>query len=125
MGGLAALQALAAMGAVTQSAVGTAAHVLDVGEPVQATLVSAAPLPGIKNAAGRDVTALVLSIAPPDGTAAYQSKSGQHVPDAAQHLLVPGTVLPGKRLPDQADGLVVIDWDAAMAGGDPTAVGGT
>lgn len=120
-GGLGVLQALQALGAhaATQSPVGTAARILEVGHPVQATLLAANALPGMKNAAGLDVTALVLSVTPADGTPAYQTQTGQHVPDEAQHLLVPGAVLPGKCLPDQASSPVVIDWEAALAAAPP------
>jgi hypothetical protein len=120
--GLGVLQALQAMGAhtVSQSPVGTAAHILEVGQPVQATLIAATALPGMKNAAGLDVTALVLSVTPADGTPAYQVQTGQHVPDEAEHLLVPGSVLPGKCLPGQANSPVVIDWEAALAATPPT-----
>jgi hypothetical protein len=119
---LSALGALG-VGTVTRSAVGTAAHILEVGVPVEATLLAVSALPGMKNAAGLDVTALVLSVTPSQGGAAYQTRTGQHVPVEAEHLLVPGTVLPGKSMPDVAEAPVVIDWDAAITANPGPAAG--
>jgi hypothetical protein len=118
--GLSPLQALVGTGVwpVTRSPAGSAAQLIESGEPVQATLVGSTPLPGMKNAAGEDVTMLLLNVTAPDGTR-YETKTGQHVPAEATRLLTPGTVLPGKRTPGQANGPVVIDWAKALAGAGP------
>ena len=106
------------VGPVTRSPAGYAAQLLGSGEPVKATLVGSTPLPGMKNTAGEEVTMLLLNVTAPDGTR-YDAKTGQHVPAEATRLLTPGTVLPGKRTPGQANGPVVIDWATALAGGGP------
>lgn len=91
---------------------GASARVLALGQPVQAMLVSAGLMPNVANAAGEGVMALTLEVTPPGGGQPYQTQVGCHVPEQGKHLLVPGTILPAKVMPDEP-AVVVIDWTAA------------
>jgi len=95
---------------------GTLTRVLAEGDPVQATLMSAALMPDVHNSAGEDVMSLTLKVVPPGGGSPYLTKVGTHVPGEARHLLIPGTVLPAKVIADEPK-FVAIDWQSAVGGG--------
>jgi hypothetical protein len=90
----------------------SAADVLAGGTPVRAVIVQTNPL-GMKNQAGVDVHAFVLTVLA-DGQAPRQVQVGNPVPPEAVPLLYPGCNVPAKFLPSEPDG-VVIDWTAALA----------
>lgn len=90
----------------------TAADVLARGNPVRAVIVQTQPL-GMKNPQGVDMHAFILTVMS-DGQKPYQAKVGNPVPEDAVPLLFPGSNLPAKVLPEEAQG-VCIDWTAALA----------
>jgi hypothetical protein len=94
---------------------GTLSRVLAEGDPVQATLMSAALMPEVHNSAGEDVMALTLKVTPAGDGQPYLTQVGTHVPDEARHLLIPGTALPAKVIADEPK-VVAIDWQTAVGG---------
>lgn len=92
---------------------GSAAEILDLGEPCRAVIVETLPL-GRRNAAGIDLHAFSLTVLA-DGHAPYQTKLGMPVPPEAVPLLYPGNNVPAKRLPERGDQYVMIDWRQALA----------
>lgn len=97
---------------------GSAARILDLGEPCKAVIVETQPL-GMRSSTGKDMYAFMLTVMA-DGRPPYQIQVGNPVPAAAVPLLYPGSTVPAKRMPDGDDHDLAIDWDAALA-----QVGGT
>jgi hypothetical protein len=75
--------------------------------------VRAQPL-GMRHQTGDDLYALLLSIGVP-GRTPFQVQVSDRVSVDALPLLVVGTTLPAKRMPDGDDREVVIDWASALA----------
>lgn len=96
---------------------GTSARILAEGQAVTAKLVSASLLPGTTNSSGEEVMALAFDVdLDGGGPVPHRTNVACHVPDEARHLLIPGTVLPGKVMSDDLDA-VAIDWQSAVSGG--------
>lgn len=94
-------------------------EILARGVPCKVVVVGWSPLPGVKDSAGLDATGFVLSVFA-EGKTPYQVQIGVGVPPEAVPLVYAGAQLPGKMLPENPD-MVAIDWQAAMAGYQPTA----
>jgi hypothetical protein len=92
---------------------GSAARILEQGEPCKAVIVQTQPL-GMRNAKGDDMYAFGLTVMA-DGRPPYQIQVGNPVPAAALPLLYPGKTVPAKRMPHGDDRELVIDWQAALA----------
>ena len=92
---------------------GSAAEILEYGEPCQAVIVQSQPL-GTRNQRGNDMYAFLLTVMA-DGRPPYQTQVGNPVPADAVPLIYPGNTVPAKRLPDRGDQYIVIDWEAALA----------
>jgi hypothetical protein len=92
---------------------GSAARILELGEPCKAVIVQTQPL-GMRSSKGQDMYAFMLTVLA-DGRPPYQVQVGNPVPTEAQPLLYPGNTVPAKRMPDGDEREVVIDWDAALA----------
>jgi hypothetical protein len=92
---------------------GSAARILDLGEPCKAVIVQSQPL-GMRNAKGDDMYAFSLTVMA-DGRPPYQIQVGNPVPSAAVPLLYPGNTVPAKRMPDGDDRELVIDWETTLA----------
>lgn len=91
---------------------GSAAEVLLQGNPARVIVVQSQPM-GMRNQAGIDVHAFVLTVIP-DGGVPYRIQVGNPVPPAGLPLVYPGSNLPAKVLPENPDA-VAIDWGAALA----------
>ncbi len=94
--------------------VSSAADVLENGEACRAVIVQAQPLGTRSSTSGNDMYAFLLTVMA-DGRPPYQVQVGNPVPADAVPLVYPGNMVPAKRLPDQGDKYIVIDWDAALA----------
>jgi hypothetical protein len=92
---------------------GSAARILDLGEPCKAVIVQSQPL-GMRNAKGDDMYAFSLTVMA-EGRPPYQIQVGNPVPAAAVPLLYPGNTVPAKRMPDGDDRELVIDWETTLA----------
>jgi hypothetical protein len=92
---------------------GSAARILDLGEPCKAVIVQTQPL-GMRNAKGDDMYAFSLTVMA-QGRPPYQIQVGNPVPAAAVPLLYPGNTVPAKRMPDGDDRELVIDWETTLA----------
>ncbi len=92
---------------------GSAARILDLGEPCKAVIVEAQAL-GMRSSTGKDMYAFTLTVIA-EGRPPYQIQVGNPVPAAALPLVYPGSTVPAKRMPDGDDRELVIDWDAALA----------
>ena len=92
---------------------GSAARILDLGEPCKAVIVQAQPL-GMRNSKGDDMYAFSLTVMA-EGRPPYQIQVGNPVPAAAVPLLYPGNTVPAKRMPDGDDRELVIDWETTLA----------
>ena len=92
---------------------GSAARILELGEPCKAVIVQSQPL-GMRNPKGDDMYAFALTVMA-DGRAPYQIQVGNPVPAAAVPLIYPGNTVPAKRMPNGDDRELVIDWEAALA----------
>ncbi len=92
---------------------GSAARILDLGEPCKAVIVQSQPL-GMRNAKGDDMYAFSLTVMA-DGRPPYQIQVGNPVPAAAVPLLYPGNTVPAKRMPGGDDRELVIDWETTLA----------
>jgi hypothetical protein len=99
---------------------GSAARILEEGEPCKAVIVETQPL-GMRNQKGVDMYAFMLTVFA-EGRSPYQIQVGNPVPAAAVPLLYPGNTVPAKRMPDGDDRELVIDWEAALAQLATTAV---
>ena len=93
--------------------VGSAARILDYGEPCKAVIVETQPL-GMRNPKGDDMYAFMLTVLA-EGRPPYQIQVGNPVPAAALPLLYPGNTVPAKRMAEGDDRELVIDWEAALA----------
>jgi len=91
---------------------GSAARILDLGEPCKAVIVQTQPL-GMRNAKGDDMYAFSLTVMA-EGRPPYQIQVGNPVPAAAVPLLYPGNTVPAKRMPDGDDRELVIDWETTL-----------
>jgi hypothetical protein len=96
---------------------GSAAQILEYGEPCKAVIVQSQPM-GMRSSTGKDMYAFVLTVMA-DGRPPYQTQVGNPVPADAVPLVYPGSTVPAKRMADGADHEIVIDWDAALAGAEP------
>lgn len=94
--------------------VGSAADILEQGEPCRAVIVGSQPTGTKSSKSGYDLYAFVLSVFA-EGVAPYQITVGNPVPPAALPLLFPGNSLPAKRMPGGDERMLAIDWDAALA----------
>jgi hypothetical protein len=92
---------------------GSAARILEYGEPCKAVIVQSQPM-GMRSSTGKDMYAFVLTVIA-DSRPPYQTQVGNPVPADAVPLVYPGNTVPAKRMPDGADHEIVIDWDAALA----------
>jgi hypothetical protein len=92
---------------------GSAARILDLGEPCKAVIVQSQPL-GMRNAKGDDMYAFSLTVMA-EGRPPYQIQVGNPVPAAAVPLLYPGNTVPAKRMPGGDDRELVIDWETTLA----------
>ena len=92
---------------------GSAARILELGEPCKAVIVQSQPL-GMRNPKGDDMYAFVLTVMA-EGRAPYQIQVGNPVPAPALPLLYPGNTVPAKRMPDGDERELAIDWHAALA----------
>jgi hypothetical protein len=92
---------------------GSAARILEYGEPCKAVIVQSQPM-GMRSSTGKDMYAFVLTVIA-EGRPPYQTQVGNPVPADAVPLVYPGNTLPAKRMPDGADHEIVIDWDTALA----------
>jgi hypothetical protein len=92
---------------------GSAARILEYGEPCRAVIVQSQPM-GMRNPAGKDMYAFLLTVMA-EGRPPYQTQVGNPVPADAVPLVYPGNTVPAKRMPDGDDHEIVIDWDAALA----------
>jgi hypothetical protein len=99
---------------------GSAARILDEGEPCKAVIVETQPL-GMRNQKRVDMYAFTLTVFA-EGRPPYQIQVGNPVPAAAVPLLYPGNTVPAKRMPDGDDRELAIDWKAALAQLATTAV---
>jgi hypothetical protein len=81
--------------------------------PCSAVIVHAQSL-GMRDPHGKDVYAIALQVIV-GARPAQHVRIGSHVPAAALGLLVPGTVLPARLMPDGEVRELVIDWQAALA----------
>ncbi len=93
--------------------VSSAADVLEHGEDCRAVIVQSQPLGTRSSKSGNDMYAFVLTVMA-EGRPPYQVQVGNPVPADAVPLVYPGSTLPAKRLPDEGDQYIVIDWDAAI-----------
>jgi hypothetical protein len=91
---------------------GSAARILDLGQPCRAVIVETQPL-GMRNPRGDDMYAFLLSVLA-DGRPPYQIHVGNPVPAAALPLLYPGNTVPAKRMPEGDERELAIDWQAAL-----------
>jgi hypothetical protein len=92
---------------------GSAARILELGEPCDAVIVKTQPL-GMRNPKGDDMYAFVLMVIA-EGQPPYKIWVGSAVSAAALPLLCLGGRLPAKRMPDGDDTQLVVDWEAALA----------
>jgi hypothetical protein len=92
---------------------GSAADILEHGEPCKAVIVQSQPM-GMRSSTGKDMYAFVLTVMA-HGRPPYQIQVGNPVPADAVPLIYPGNTVPAKRMPNGADHEIVIDWDAALA----------
>jgi hypothetical protein len=92
--------------------VGSAARILERGEPCRAVIVQTQPL-GMRSRRGDDMYAFMLTVMA-RGRAPYQVQVGNPVPAAALPLLYPGNTVPAMRMPDGDDHELVIDWSRAL-----------
>lgn len=92
---------------------GSAARILDLGQPCKAVIVQSQPL-GMRNAKGDDMYAFSLTVMA-EGRPPYQIQVGNPVPAAAVPLLYPGNTVPAKRMPGGDDRELVIDWETTLA----------
>jgi hypothetical protein len=99
--------------------VGSAARILDYGEPCKAVIVETQPL-GMRNAKGDDMYAFRLTVMA-EGRAPFQIQVGNPVPAAALPLLYPGKTVPAKRMPGGDERELAIDWQAALTEATATA----
>ncbi len=83
------------------------------GVPCSAVIVHAQSL-GMRDPHGKNVYALALQVIA-GGQPGQQLRIGSHVPSPALALLIPGTVLPARLMPDGEAPELVIDWEAALA----------
>jgi hypothetical protein len=90
----------------------SSAH-LEQGVACLATIVRSQPL-GMRDSAGDDLYALVLTIRVP-GRAPSQVQISDQVPVEAIPLLYSGNTLPAKHVPGGDDRDIAIDWVAALA----------
>lgn len=91
---------------------GSAARILDLGQPCRAVIVETQPL-GMRNPRGDDMYAFLLTVLA-EGRPPYQIQVGNPVPAAALPLLYPGNTVPAKRMPDGDERELAIDWQAAL-----------
>lgn len=96
---------------LSASDAGSAAEVLRIGESATAVIVESRPL-GMKSPSGVDVHLFVLTVVMA-GRDPYQVTVGNPLPPAALPLAFPGSNVPVKVHPNEAD-RVVIDWDQAL-----------
>jgi hypothetical protein len=89
-------------------------HVLKFGVPAEGVIVQNAPL-GVRNWEGHDVHLFTITVIR-EGQNPYQAQLGNPLPAAGLPLVFPGSKLPVKVDPNEPNS-VVIDWDAAIAGG--------
>jgi hypothetical protein len=94
--------------------------ILEQGVPCRAVIKQSQPL-GMRNQHGDDMYAFVVAITA-DAVPAYETQVGSSVPLAARALARPGCTVPAKRLPDGDQRDVAIDWAAALAREENTAV---
>jgi hypothetical protein len=92
---------------------GSAAEILEYGEPCKAVIVQSQPL-GTRNQRGDDMYAFLFTVMA-EGRPPYQVQVGNPVPADAVPLIYPGNTVPAKRLPDRGDQYVVVDWEQALA----------
>jgi hypothetical protein len=92
--------------------VGSAARILEQGEPCRAVIVHTQPL-GMRSRKGEDMYAFVLTVIA-HGRTPYQIQVGNPVPAAAAPLLYPGNTVPAMRMRGGEDHELVIDWAAAL-----------
>jgi hypothetical protein len=92
---------------------GSAAEILEYGEPCKVVIVQSQPL-GTRNPAGNDMYAFLFTVMA-DGRPPYQTQVGNPVPADAIPLIYPGNTVPAKRLPDRGDQYIVVDWEQALA----------
>ncbi len=92
---------------------GSAARILDTGVPCQAVITESLPM-GMRTARGEDMYAFSLTVLAA-GRTPYQVQVGNPVPPEAVPLVYAGNTVPAKRMPDGEDHEVVIDWQAALA----------
>jgi len=88
----------------------SAAHVLAMGEPAYAVIVSGEPL-NMTNAKGVPMFAFELTIMP-EGRDPFQVRAGMPTPPRALPLIYPGSRVPVRFLPENPNA-VVIDWTSA------------
>ncbi|HET9168491.1 MAG TPA: hypothetical protein VFN97_03610 [Actinospica sp.] len=88
----------------------SAAHVLAMGEPAYAVVISGEPL-NMTNAQGVPMFAFDLTIMP-EGRDPFQVRAGMPTPPRALPLIFPGSRVPVRFLPDNPNA-VVIDWLSA------------
>jgi hypothetical protein len=90
---------------------GSAAAILATGEACQVVIVQYQDM-GMNGPTGDPIYAFVLTVIP-TGAQPYQIQVGNPVPARALPKLFPGSQVPAKRIPSDAQS-VVIDWDAAL-----------
>lgn len=96
--------------AATQDAQHSAAHVLAVGEPAYAVIVSGEPL-NMTNQQGVPLYAFELTIMA-EGRDPFKARTGMPTPPRALPLIFPGSRVPVRYLPENPNA-VVIDWISA------------
>lgn len=89
------------------------ADVLARGEACEVVVTQAAQPIGLRSHDGHDIVAFHLTVVPV-GAAPYEVQVAMPHPASALPYVHAGARLPARRLPEQADA-VVIDWDAAAA----------
>lgn len=97
---------------------GSAAEILEYGEPCKAVIVQSQPL-GTRNQRGDDMYAFLFTVMA-EGRPPYQTQVGNPVPADAIPLIYPGNMVPAKRLPDRGDQYIVVDWEQALAQATPS-----
>lgn len=89
------------------------ADVLARGVPCEVVVVQAGQPIGLRSHEGHDVVPFQLTVLPEGGTP-YEVQVAMPRPADALPLLFPGARLPGRRLPEEPNA-VVVDWAAAAA----------